>query len=62
MLQDRKFWSKNDEMYIGDTKDNQNPTDCFKTNRDITKRKKENLEKALTKAYIDPHNVCKTKK
>ena len=30
MLQNKKFWAKNDNMLLGDTKEEENPTDCFK--------------------------------
>lgn len=35
-------------MYLGDTKITENPTDNFKKDRVITKKKKENLNKAMT--------------
>jgi len=49
-------------MLLGAGKAEENPLDIFKKDRVITKKLKENLEKALTKAFIDPNNVCKTRK
>lgn len=49
--QNAKYWSKNDEMYLGDIKNEENPNDDFKKDRLITKKKKENLEKAMTRNF-----------
>ena len=47
-------------MLLGDGKDYENPNDIFKKDRIICKKQKENLDKALTRNFIDPLNVCKT--
>lgn len=46
-------------MLLADTKEEENPGDIFKQNRIITKNNRDNLDKALTKAFIDPNGVCK---
>ena len=50
--QDNKYWAKNDEMYLGDLKMSPNPPDDFKKDRVITKKKKENLTKAMTNNFV----------
>ena len=62
MQQDQKYWAKNDEMYLGDMKTSQNPTDSFKSNK-VPKKKKVNLyEKPLTQNFLEGNNNCPTKK
>jgi len=53
-LEERKYWAKNDEMYLGDLKEAENPMEHFKKNRFIAKKKTDSFEKALTRAFIDP--------
>jgi len=49
-------------MLLGDGNVEENPLDVFKKDRVIVKGEKENLEKALTRNFIDPNGVCKDKK
>jgi hypothetical protein len=49
-------------MLLGDGKVEENPLAAFKKDRVICKKEKENLDKALTKNFIDPNDVCKEKK
>ena len=39
-------------MFLGDLKNLENPSDSFKQNRVISKKKKENLTKAMTNNFV----------
>jgi hypothetical protein len=51
--QDNKYWAKNDEMLLGDTKTGENPIDPFKKERVVFyKKKHDNLSKAMTGNFV----------
>lgn len=51
LLQDRKFWAKNDQMLLGDFSSAENPQDNLKVFCSSLTKKKEVAEKALTKDF-----------
>ena len=55
LKQDQKFWAKNDEMYLADTKSEMAPIDPFKTIYQKKIRKQEVIEK-VTQAHFNKPN------
>jgi hypothetical protein len=62
MWQDRKYWAKNDEMFLGDKRRGSNPPEQFRGEYHKIQKKDQACEKALTRKLIDPEDRCKTKK
>lgn len=55
MLQDRKYWAKNDVMLLGDLTLEENPqTDSFKANHVAKPPPKEITGKAMTQSFFAP--------
>ena len=47
-MQDRKTWAKNDEMYLGDLKNEQNPPEPFRSEYHKQNKKDKVCDKAMT--------------
>ena len=64
LKQNKKYWAKNDQILISDTKKEQAQQDPFKKIHISLKKSKEVTEKALTKNYAPkgiPHKAHKFK-
>jgi hypothetical protein len=59
LLEERKFWAKNDMMKIGDTHLLPNPVDPFKQCHVVQPLNKDIPDKALTKAFLQTNKKTK---
>ena len=57
LKQEQKFWSKNDQMYLADTKDEPAPVDPFKTMHFTKTKKNDIVEKVNQVTYYTPNTV-----
>lgn len=57
MKQDNKFWARNDEMLLADTKFESGPMDPFKTISAAKEKKNNVIEKINNINHFSPRNI-----